>query len=176
MEEESPAGVARKLGLSPNATWTLLSRARSSLRTALERAGFTPVVIFARGHWRSIVTGAAAAGVAASLAIVPGMHPAKPRAPSSAVTVAQAPVKTAAQKPAVRMSADKTIANVVSTAQRVVHQAAQVPVRIGVHGCTSRVKGAGVSSNVWIVQTGQTPGLVASAIPEPLREAVLATC
>src|SRR5713226_5834449 len=64
MEEESPAGVARKLGLSPNATWTLLSRARSSLRTALERAGFTPVVIFARDHWRSLVTGAAVAGVA----------------------------------------------------------------------------------------------------------------
>jgi hypothetical protein len=177
MEEESPAAVARKLGLSPNATWTLLSRARSSLRTALERAGFTPVVVFARDHWRSIVTGAAAAGVAASLAVVPGLHPAKPQAPRSPATVAVAQAaKPTAPMPAVNTPADNTVAKVVSAAQRVVHTAPHVPVQIGVRACNPHVKVAGVSWNVWIVQTGPAPGLVASAVPESLRKAVLTTC
>jgi RNA polymerase sigma factor (sigma-70 family) len=65
-EEDSPAAVAKRLGMSATATWTLLSRARSRLRVQLEQIGFVPVTIW-HGRWRALVAGGAAAGVAATM-------------------------------------------------------------------------------------------------------------
>lgn len=51
VEEGRPARLSDRLGLSPNATWTLLSRARQRLRTQLEGAGIVPGVV-ALPLWR----------------------------------------------------------------------------------------------------------------------------
>lgn len=70
-EEDSPAAVASRLGLSANAAWTLLSRARSRLRLQLETIGYAPVAWIGRVRWRGIAIGGAAAGAAAAVAMSP---------------------------------------------------------------------------------------------------------
>jgi RNA polymerase sigma factor (sigma-70 family) len=76
-EEDSPAGVAKRLGLSAAATWTLLSRARSRLRLQLESVGFVPALVnLARTRWRGFAAAGAVGAAAATAAILP--HAAKP--------------------------------------------------------------------------------------------------
>jgi len=70
-EEDSPAAVASRLGLSASAAWTLLSRARSRLRLQLEQVGYAPVAWLGRVRWRGFAIGSAAAGVAAAMAVTP---------------------------------------------------------------------------------------------------------
>lgn len=70
-EEDSPAAVASRLGLSASAAWTLLSRARSRLRLQLEHVGYAPVAWLGRVRWRGFAVGGAAAGVAAAMAVTP---------------------------------------------------------------------------------------------------------
>jgi RNA polymerase sigma factor (sigma-70 family) len=70
-EEDSPAAVASRLGLSANAAWTLLSRARSRLRLQLEQLGYAPVAWLGRVRWRGFAIGGAAAGVATAVAMSP---------------------------------------------------------------------------------------------------------
>ena len=85
-EEDSTAAVASRLGLSANAAWTLLSRARSRLRLQLEHIGYAPVAWLGRIRWRGIAIGGAAAGVAAAAALAPfaprdgAVHPKAPAA------------------------------------------------------------------------------------------------
>jgi RNA polymerase sigma factor (sigma-70 family) len=63
------AAVAHSLGISPQATWTLLSRARGRLRRELERIGFVPAAIWTRfERWgEAIATGGLAVGLAVGL-------------------------------------------------------------------------------------------------------------
>jgi RNA polymerase sigma-70 factor (ECF subfamily) len=75
-EEDSPAAVANRLGLSATATWTLLSRARSRLKLQLEQAGFVPALIVNRPRLSGLVAAGAAAGVAATMAVAPSRPPA----------------------------------------------------------------------------------------------------
>jgi RNA polymerase sigma factor (sigma-70 family) len=97
-EEDSPADVAKRLGMSASATWTLLSRARSRLRLQLEQIGFVPVTILGQSRWRAILAGGAAAGVAVAMAL----HPSLPRSHgpelSTAPKVAQATAGAGAPK------------------------------------------------------------------------------
>jgi RNA polymerase sigma-70 factor (ECF subfamily) len=98
-EEDSPAAVASRLGLSASAAWTLLSRARSRLRLQLENVGYAPVAFLSRIRWRGVAIGGAAAGVAAAIAMSPlvphgGSVQNKPPAPSAIVQSAN----TAADK------------------------------------------------------------------------------
>ena len=100
-EEDSAAGVAKRLGLSAAATWTLLSRARSRLRLQLESVGFVPALVnIARTRWRGFAAAGAAAGVAATAAFVP--QAIKPvEAPKPKVQhVASAPLPTKSTAPA----------------------------------------------------------------------------
>jgi len=127
-EEDSPAGVANRLGLSAAATWTLLSRARSRLRLQLEQAGFVPALVsMARARWRGIATAGAAAGVAATAAIIPHaintpntpaaphvLHVASPSA-SSATAPSSKPLLPVAPG-SVKDTVNKTVDGVKSTA------------------------------------------------------------
>jgi hypothetical protein len=70
-EGDSPAVVASKMGLSANAAWTLLSRARSRLKLQLEHVGYAPVALLSRVRWRGIALGGAAAATAAAVAMSP---------------------------------------------------------------------------------------------------------
>lgn len=77
-EHDTAAAVAGRFGLSAEATWSLLSRARARLRAELRRTGFAPAAMFVR-------LAAALAPVAVGVAIVAiGHHPSHgPAAPST---------------------------------------------------------------------------------------------
>lgn len=79
-EDESPAAVARRFGLSPNAAWTLLSRARSRLRAELEKMGVVPAAIWFRlQRWQNeLAAGGAVAAIAVAVAVVTSPAPPTP--------------------------------------------------------------------------------------------------
>jgi RNA polymerase sigma-70 factor (ECF subfamily) len=87
-EEDSPAAVAKTLGLSASATWTLLSRARSRLKLQLEHAGFVPALVAARDRFRGLLAAGAAAGVA-TVAATGVMHAPSAPAPAPAPRIAK---------------------------------------------------------------------------------------
>jgi RNA polymerase sigma-70 factor (ECF subfamily) len=176
-EEDSPAGVAKRLGLSAAATWTLLSRARSRLRLQLESVGFVPALVsIARARWRGIVTAGAAAGVAATAAIVP-----------SAVTPKDVPVKPKVQQVAVaapvaeRDIAKKTLLppittdKVTDTVDEAVETVKDVrTAAAGVQACLGRTDQLQVS--VELADTNRLTNLVTRVLPEPLRVIGEKTC
>lgn len=79
-EEDSPAAVASRLGLSASATWTLLSRARSRLRLQLEQVGYVPAMMVSRIRWRGAAFAGAAGVVAATAVVAPHVHNTAPGA------------------------------------------------------------------------------------------------
>lgn len=96
-EEGRPARLSARLGLSPNATWTLLSRARQRLRAQLEGAGIVPGVM-ALPVWRlrlklkelvaAGTAGAVATGAALTITVTtptPAPAPEEPHRPQVAV-------------------------------------------------------------------------------------------
>lgn len=104
-EEDSPAAVANRLGLSASAAWTLLSRARSRLRLQLEHVGYAPVAWLTRVRWRGFAIGGAAAGVAAAMAVTPIVthhHAATPKPAPAAIVQT---VKHSVAPPAVHVAA-----------------------------------------------------------------------
>lgn len=105
LEEERPARVAARLGLSPNATWTLLSRARQRLREHLREAGVVPSVVWLRlGRWRAqVLEGAMACGVAVTLAVA-SSGPAAPAAAGEPVARSESAMVAAVQAPPVPVS------------------------------------------------------------------------
>ncbi len=105
LEEERPARVAARLGLSPNATWTLLSRARQRLRDHLREAGVVPSVVWLRlGRWRGqVLEGAVACGMAVSLAVAVS-GPTAPAPTSEPVARAGTAIVAAVQAPPVPIS------------------------------------------------------------------------
>jgi RNA polymerase sigma factor (sigma-70 family) len=110
-EEDSPAAVARRLGLSSSAAWTLLSRARSRLRLQLENVGYAPAAFLSRIRWRGLAIGGAAAGVAAAVA----MSPLVPHGGS----VRHEPPKPSAIVQTTNTAADKTGSHLVAPVPKV---------------------------------------------------------
>ncbi|MEX2393988.1 MAG: RNA polymerase sigma factor [Actinomycetota bacterium] len=112
-EEDSPAAVAKTLGLSASATWTLLSRARSRLKLQLEQVGFVPALLAAKGRFRELIAVGAAAGVAAVAATAtlttPSVLPAPaPQIAQVADTVEVAPVEDTGVEGASTLPVDTT--------------------------------------------------------------------
>ena len=179
-EEDSPAGVAKRLGLSAAATWTLLSRARSRLRLQLESVGFVPALVnLARTRWRGFAAAGAAAGVAATAAIVPHAVTPKDVAPKPKVqhVAVAAPVveRGGASKSLVPpVSTEKvtdTVDKAVDTVKDVQTKAAQV------EACLGRADQLKVS--VELMDTGRLPrltGLVKRVLPEQLQSVGERTC
>jgi RNA polymerase sigma factor (sigma-70 family) len=102
-EEDCPAAVANRLGLSAAATWTLLSRARSRLKLQLEQSGFVPAMLMGgsgRPRLRAIFAAGAVAATAATAVIVPRSNDAKAVKPEVPVAVAVDVAAPAEVKPA----------------------------------------------------------------------------
>lgn len=148
-EEGRPAGLSDRLGLSPNATWTLLSRARRRLRTQLEGAGIVPGVV-ALPLWRlrlklkelvaAGTAGAVATGAALTITVTaptPGPAPApeetaRPHVVASdtaeapAEPVAETPAPAAKHRPAPEDVEAQSVATPEPTAEPVLKQEAEV--------------------------------------------------
>ncbi len=180
-EEESPAGVARRLGLTPKATWTLLSRARSRLRLDLERLGFVPALLAGKAKWKSIFGAtAAASAIAVSVALLPSGTE-KVDKPS---TIVQAPEAAPALETADTVQA--ALATPVQDVVAVVEEAVDrfVPHEIGNVDVGSCVRtGSGekelISAPITLIQDEEDPGVVLGLVeklPEPLKKLDLNNC
>lgn len=147
-EEGRPARLSDRLGLSPNATWTLLSRARRRLRTQLEGAGIVPGVV-ALPLWRlrlklkelvaAGTAGAVATGAAITITVtaptpVPAPSPeetARPHvvasdAAESPEPVEETPAPPAKHRPAPEDVEAQSVATPEPTAEPVLKQEAKV--------------------------------------------------
>jgi RNA polymerase sigma factor (sigma-70 family) len=182
-EEESPARVARRLGLTPKATWTLLSRARTRLRVDLERLGFVPAFIFGRNRWKALLgSTAAAAGIVATIALLPNsIEPGPPKTPLVQAPHT-APSVAAVTEPVAGLATSPPVQGIVETVEEVVDF---VPRKIGTVGVRSCVRDSeGEKADLFgggfsFVQDGPDPGLfgnLVTTLPEPLRKLELDLC
>lgn len=177
-EEDSPAGVAKRLGLSAAATWTLLSRARSRLRLQLESVGFVPALVsMARTRWRGFAAAGAAAGVAATAAVLPPVTapkdaPAKPKIQH--VAVAPPAVRDAAAPKRVLLppiatdKVDDVVEKTAETVDRVKTAAA------GVQACIGPADQLKLS--IELADTSRVTGLLKRVLPESLHTIGEKTC
>jgi len=182
-EVGSPAAVAHRLGLSAKATWTLLSRARSRLRVDLERLGFVPAFIFGRSRWKALFgTTAAAAGIVATIALLPNSVDTGPPKTPIVQAPQTAPSVSTVTKPVAAVATSAPVQDVVEAVEEVVDF---VPRKIGTVGVKSCVResdeekadlfGAGFS----FIQDDPDPGLLGNvvlALPEPLRQLEVDLC
>lgn len=179
-EDGSAAGVAKRLGLSPNAAWTLLSRARTRLRAELEKVGVAPALLWARfktSRWHNqIATGGAVAAAAAAIVLAPSVRAPQPEAPVERIVTApsSAPaveVKTSAPAPAVVGAAPA--AEPVSVATEETLDKETTPARYKAGACVKTEGGQleVVSVEVWNTdpQQDRLTGHILRALPEPLR-------
>ena len=176
-EEDSPAGVAKRLGLSAAATWTLLSRARSRLRLQLESVGFVPALVsLARTRWRGFAAAGAVAATAATAAIVPGAvapkdTPTKPKVQHVAVappTAERAVAKGSLLPPVASEKVAETVDKAVDTVKDVHAKAASV------QACLGPADQLNVSVDV--PDTSPLAHLLTRIVPEPLRFIGEKTC
>jgi len=182
-EEDSPAAVANRLGLSAAATWTLLSRARSRLRLQLEQSGFVPAMLMSstgRPRMRAIFAAAAVAASAATAVIVPRANDASPLKPDEPVI---ANVAAADPEPSPKDAAPASVLPAVEPDE----------VKGAVDGVVEDVKGKEVAVTVapclgpdderlalveLAVVEEKRPRLakLIGSVPEPLRDPLALTC
>ncbi len=180
-EEESPARVARRLGLTPKATWTLLSRARSRLRVDLERLGFVPALLAGKAKWKSIFGAtAAASAIAVSVALLPAA-PESVEEPSTPIVKAPEAASAGAVETA-QAGLGAPVQDVVDVVAETVDRF--VPRQIGnvqVRSCvrTGQKELELLRLPVTLTQDQEDPGLViglVDALPEPLKKLDLDNC
>lgn len=171
-EEDSPAAVARRLGMSAAATWTLLSRARTRLRLQLEQVGFVPALVsVARAKWREIAAAGAAAGVAATAALGPSA-PHTPSAPvhPKVVQVAPAPVQKAATPAKDGAALPVAVPNLKDAVNDAVNDVKEAPTAVGVNTCLGRPTNPALEVDVELApESDSLLGKAVEVIPERLR-------
>ncbi len=176
-EEDSPAGVAKRLGLSAAATWTLLSRARTRLRLQLESVGFVPAFVgMARARWRGFAAAGAAAGVAATAAIIPHavtpkQTPSKPKVQHVAVAAPTPDGAIAKKSLVLRVSTDKvtdTVDSAVDTVKDMRSATAAVQACLGPQDQ--------LKVSVELMDTGRLRSFIKRVLPEPLHVIGEKTC
>ena len=179
-EEDSPAAVASRLGLSAAATWTLLSRARTRLRLQLEQVGFVPALVsVARARWREIAAAGATAGVAATATFAPTTAPRTPSdVPEPKVVHVTAPV-TADEPVAKKDALPVAVPNVKDTVNDAVDDVVKdVPAKVAVTTCVGRPAAPAVELDIELVDETPDTGLgrLIQQLPEPLRVLGEKTC
>ncbi len=182
-EEDSPAAVATRLGLSSTATWTLLSRARSRLKLQLEQVGFVPAMVFGGGSGRPRLRTLLAAGAVAATATGAMVLPSTPKVPvdrpaaPKTVTIA-APVA----KPTAPAVTDK-VTDIVSAAPKAVAEKVEAVVekveetqnQVKVGTCLAGTDELGVDLKVISAQQTVLARLL-ELVPERLREIGTRSC
>jgi RNA polymerase sigma factor (sigma-70 family) len=181
-EGESPAGVARRLGLSPKATWTLLSRARTRLRVDLERLGFVPALLAGKTKWKSIFGAtAAASAIAVSVALLPAAPESVEEQPSTPIVQAPEAAPAAAVE-TVQAGVGSPVQDVIGIVEETVDKF--VPREIGKVQVASCVRTGQNELElarvpITLTQDQQDPGLVVglvNALPEPFRKLDVNNC
>lgn len=182
-EEDSPAAVATRLGMTASATWTLLSRARSRLRLQLEQVGFVPAMFtVARARWRELATAGAAAAAAATFAFVPSSVPGavvdKPSVPKPAkiVTAPVAAPAAAAVKVLLPVAPEDLTKKVTDVADT---QLQAVKPQVSVSTCFAGLAQQPASVGLTVDRTPETPNLLAKVVeilPEQIRTVGPDTC
>jgi RNA polymerase sigma factor (sigma-70 family) len=185
-EEDSPAAVAHRLGLSATATWTLLSRARSRLKLQLEQAGFVPAMFMnpnGRPRLRTLLAAAAVAATATTAAIVPQLVTPSKDGPSVPKTVN---VSTAADdtKASVEETAPVPKVDLPVKAPKAVTDKVEeiVPEDDGVETVLSTKACVGPEDTEIGVEVGvvedevPTVAKLLGLVPEPIREPLAKTC
>ncbi len=176
VEEQETAGVARRLGISNNATWTLLSRARARLRKELHRVGYAAgVFAFRFQRWsENATTAVASVGVAATVALsnapapVQDVTPPRIAAPIEAPAPARAPVavppplQTAKPRPS-----SEPAPPAIEDALPAETPNAQTVARYEVHSCTPLPE-LGVEVEI-VEEQRSLLGELLQIVPEPLR-------
>lgn len=185
VEEGRPAKLSDRLGLSPNATWTLLSRARQRLRSRLEGAGIVPGVV-ALPLWRlrlrlkeliaAGTAGAVATGAALTIAVTtptPAPEAEVPTRPEVAVArapeVTPEPVPEPIASPATESAGGGATTQAVEpepTPEKAFRQEAEV--------CTPEAAGGREGSGGVRFEDDPSDGtlsdVVVAAVPESLQE------
>jgi RNA polymerase sigma factor (sigma-70 family) len=182
-EEDSPAAVATRLGMSASATWTLLSRARSRLRLQLEQVGFVPAMVsVARGRWRGLAAAGAAAAAAATVAFVPGPSSqapvAKPAAPKVTNVVADTVAAAAVRPKVVLPAAAGDLTKTVTEAADDQLDAVKAP-QVSVSTCFVGLAEQPASVQLSLDKSPAVPGLlskVVERVPEEVRTLGPKTC
>jgi RNA polymerase sigma factor (sigma-70 family) len=177
------ASVAKQLNISPQATWTLLSRARGRLRRELERLGYAPAVIWARLHrWSdTIAAGGVAVGMAVTITLTAPVAPApveELRATTPAVASAPRVVE-AAHTPAGVSTSPAMPAVAVAAPIDDITVEVKKPVEHGASVCTpEETGGTEVDATVWFDDTpAETYSeRVAEALPSPAQRSDTGGC
>ena len=176
-EEDSPAGVAKRLGLSAAATWTLLSRARTRLRLQLESVGFVPALVnLARARWRGLAAAGAVAATAATAAIVPHAVapkdvPTKPKIQHIAVAppaVERGVAKKSLLPPVPTDTVNDTVDTAVDTVKDVRTKAAEVQACLG--------PSDQLQVSVELLNTNRVTQLIEQVVPDRFRSIGEKTC
>lgn len=183
-EEGRPARLSDRLGLSPNATWTLLSRARQRLRSQLEGAGIVPGVV-ALPFWRlrlrlkelvaAGTAGAVATGAALTIAVTtptPAPEAEVPTRPE--VAVARAPEVTPEPVPEPTASPAEPAGGEATTQAVEPEPTPETAFRQEAEVCTPEAAGGREGSGGLRFEDDPTDGtlsdVVVAAVPEPLQE------
>lgn len=182
-EEDSPAAVAKRLGLSATATWTLLSRARTRLRLQLEQVGFVPAMVFSgnRPRLRQLLAAGAVAATATTAAMIPsgpavGPAEAPSAPPALAAGAAPAPEAEAGPSDAVADLLDVDGVEVPDAVDDIAAPKAPVETGVKVGTCLGpNDRELGVEVSVVEEQRSLITRLL-ERIPEPLRDPLSRTC
>jgi RNA polymerase sigma factor (sigma-70 family) len=182
-EEDSPAAVARRLGLSATATWTLLSRARSRLKLQLEQVGFVPAMVFSgnRPRLRTLLAAGAIAATATGAVMIP-KAPTVPGVdrPSAPKVVALEHSVSRPKMPKVSGAATDLLPvapeEVTEKVDGVVDGTDKVQTSMKVGTCLIGQREVGVELSVVSEQKTLLSRLTDALVPEPLREIGTKAC
>jgi RNA polymerase sigma factor (sigma-70 family) len=182
-EDQDNAVVAQRFGISSNATWSLLCRARARLRQELDRVGYAAGVIgFRIQRWMGdLSTAGAVACMAIGVAIVApateSIAAVAPAAPSRAVVSVTLPSNAPAPVARAVVSAPKPV---VEKAKKAVAKVAE-PVKVASYqvracGANGEPLPLGVHVSILDDERKSVVASLVSRLPEQVRKIEAAPC
>lgn len=175
-----PREVGRRLDKTPNATWTLLSRARSRLRVELERMGYVPALLWGRLARRQDHLAWTGTALGAAVIFSLGAPPASPAA-EMAPPVTEVAVEAASVAPIEAAVAGAAAAPAPASARavgRIAPPEPNEPVRVDAGACLPNEDRTEVALSLWFEDDdGESlSDTVVAAMPEPVRKERASGC